>query len=263
MGVIPRAVYSGIDFYEYREYCEGDDIRYIDWNILARLDKKIIRTFCSDYKSSIDIVIDTSLSMTLGEPAKRWLSETVAFFLVNIAKNTNSNYCAYTFSNSDIYMFKNYNIFTSAYRKGEISYQGATYLNKFLTSYTNLKKDSKADFLFLISDLHCQDNLEIFFNNVVKLAKRVVIMQVYSSKEIENIKTGRILIEEPETGATREVFVNKLTKKVFMANYEKFLLVVKKYAWRNGIILIQIDSSSCLDKIVQYLLMYKVIKKEK
>lgn len=54
------------EFVEYRAYGEGDDPRYIDWNVYARTDKTYIKRFLGETNSHLMILLDTSASMGYG-----------------------------------------------------------------------------------------------------------------------------------------------------------------------------------------------------
>ena len=55
---------SSAEFSDFREYMPGDDIRNIDWNAYARLDRLYIKEYMEEKESSVSIFLDTSLSMT-------------------------------------------------------------------------------------------------------------------------------------------------------------------------------------------------------
>lgn len=52
-----------VDFVEYRPYVPGDDIRYVDWKVLARTDRYYIKKFEGDTNTRIHLVVDVSGSM--------------------------------------------------------------------------------------------------------------------------------------------------------------------------------------------------------
>lgn len=58
-----------IDFADYREYNLGDDIRRIDWNLFARLNKHYIKLFTDERQMHVRIFLDCSASMGL-DPLK-------------------------------------------------------------------------------------------------------------------------------------------------------------------------------------------------
>jgi uncharacterized protein (DUF58 family) len=61
---------TGTDLAGLREYVEGDDARYIDWNATARLNEPQIRMFTEDRELTVWLVLDRSASMTVGAPAR-------------------------------------------------------------------------------------------------------------------------------------------------------------------------------------------------
>ncbi len=56
---------SGLEFENFRDYTEGDDLRFLDWNAFARHDHLVIRTFRPEREIEVTILIDTSASMAL------------------------------------------------------------------------------------------------------------------------------------------------------------------------------------------------------
>jgi len=59
------------DFAEYRAYNDGDDLRFIDWNVYARSDKMFIKRFRGETNSAVNLLLDTSASMGYGEPISK------------------------------------------------------------------------------------------------------------------------------------------------------------------------------------------------
>jgi len=59
------------DFAEYRAYNDGDDLRFIDWNVYARSDKMFIKRYRGETNSAVNLLLDTSASMGYGEPISK------------------------------------------------------------------------------------------------------------------------------------------------------------------------------------------------
>ncbi|QYK52081.1 MAG: DUF58 domain-containing protein [Fimbriimonadaceae bacterium] len=59
-----------LEFKDYRDYSDGDDLRHIDWNVLARLGQPIIKTYQDEEDLPLTLLVDCSLSMDYGEPNK-------------------------------------------------------------------------------------------------------------------------------------------------------------------------------------------------
>jgi hypothetical protein len=58
-----------VEFDDYREYVAGDDLRFIDWNVMARLDRLFIKVFQEEEDLALHLIIDASPSMNAGEGA--------------------------------------------------------------------------------------------------------------------------------------------------------------------------------------------------
>lgn len=82
----PRHGFSA-EFAEYRSYVPGDDIRYLDWKVLARRDRCFIRKFREETNLRCHLLLDLSRSMSYGSLTytkldyARTLAATLAVFL--------------------------------------------------------------------------------------------------------------------------------------------------------------------------------------
>lgn len=54
---------SSIEFADFRNYVKGDDLRHLDWNLFARLEKPFIKLFEDEEDLAVYLLIDASLSM--------------------------------------------------------------------------------------------------------------------------------------------------------------------------------------------------------
>lgn len=89
---------SSIEFAEFRRYTPGDDFRFIDWNIMARLQKVMIRSFWDEENISVHLLIDTSSSMRFGTPSKLQYAKKVAACLASVALANHDSAGLATFS---------------------------------------------------------------------------------------------------------------------------------------------------------------------
>ncbi len=67
-----RSVKRGqsVEFADYRDYSLGDDLRQLDWNVYARLEKLFVKLFIEEEDVTVTFLIDGSASMAAGRPAK-------------------------------------------------------------------------------------------------------------------------------------------------------------------------------------------------
>jgi uncharacterized protein (DUF58 family) len=61
---------QSVEFADFRNYVAGDDLRLLDWNLYARLDKLIIKLFMEEEDLHFYTLIDASMSMDFGTPTK-------------------------------------------------------------------------------------------------------------------------------------------------------------------------------------------------
>jgi uncharacterized protein (DUF58 family) len=67
-----------IEFADYRNYTEGDDLRHLDWNVLARLDTPVMRTYQDEEDLLVYLTLDASQSMLFGNPTKYEIAQKYA-----------------------------------------------------------------------------------------------------------------------------------------------------------------------------------------
>lgn len=56
---------ASIDFVDYRDYAPGDDLRFVDWNIFARLQRPFLKQFQREEERHLVIIADASRSMAV------------------------------------------------------------------------------------------------------------------------------------------------------------------------------------------------------
>jgi uncharacterized protein (DUF58 family) len=73
-----RRAGAGEEFVGHRPYGPGEELRHLDWNLLARLDRPFVRVHRREAGERWAILLDTSASMGLGRPGKLQLAAEVA-----------------------------------------------------------------------------------------------------------------------------------------------------------------------------------------
>jgi uncharacterized protein (DUF58 family) len=61
---------SSIEFADYRTYTHGDDLRRLDWNVYARLEKLFLKLYVEEEDLHVHLLLDASASMGFGTPQK-------------------------------------------------------------------------------------------------------------------------------------------------------------------------------------------------
>ena len=81
----------GMEFSEVREYCPGDDVRTIDWNVSARMGHPFVKKFTEERELTVVLVVDVSGSSDFGTgpTTKMAISAEVAALLAFSATRNN------------------------------------------------------------------------------------------------------------------------------------------------------------------------------
>lgn len=69
---------QSVEFADFRNYVPGDDLRFVDWNLYARLDKLFLKLFMEEEDLHVYFLVDASPSMDFGEPTKFFTAKQVA-----------------------------------------------------------------------------------------------------------------------------------------------------------------------------------------
>ena len=82
-----RSVKRGqsVEFADFRDYTLGDDLRQLDWNVYARLERLFVKLFVEEEDVTVTFLIDASPSMAYGRPQKLLFAKRAAAALGYIA----------------------------------------------------------------------------------------------------------------------------------------------------------------------------------
>lgn len=84
------------EFADYRDYVEGDDTRFVDWNIFARLQRPYIKLFQHEEEMHVVLLVDASSSMRYGDKALRARQYAAGFGIMGLFAGERVS--AYTFT---------------------------------------------------------------------------------------------------------------------------------------------------------------------
>lgn len=69
---------QSVEFADFRNYVPGDDLRFVDWNLYARLDKLFLKLFLEEEDLHVYFLVDASPSMNFGDPTKFFAAKQLA-----------------------------------------------------------------------------------------------------------------------------------------------------------------------------------------
>ena len=238
---------QGLDFDDFREYQHGDEIRFIDWNVTARMNSPFIRKFREERELSVILAIDVSGSADFGSVhfSKREAAAEAAAILGFSALGNGDKVGLLVFANEPI-------LFVPPAK-------GSRHLLRMVREILLARPDqpgtsisNACDFLirtlrrravvFMISDF-LDDPLD---KPLGKLARKheTLALQVTDPLEEELPKAGKVVLTDPETGW--EVLVNTHNANLRMG-YEKLMRRkhegVAKVCRKHGIDLAQLSTA--------------------
>src|SRR5438105_12487100 len=69
---------QSVEFADYRNYAHGDDLRRVDWNAYARMERLFIKLYQEEEDLTVHVLLDASRSMDWGDPSQVTLTAPVA-----------------------------------------------------------------------------------------------------------------------------------------------------------------------------------------
>jgi uncharacterized protein (DUF58 family) len=196
----------GVDFADLREYQPGDDIRYIDWNVTARMDAPYVRQYVEDREITAWFLLDLSPSMDFGmvENHKRAvLIDFVATISRLLTRHGNrvgaliyGDRVAQTIParGGRIHVLR---LVNDLLKQPHLPKAPATDLSVLLKA--GLQHLKRRSLVFVVSDFISEPGWEGLLN---LLAQRheVLAIRLWDPREIELPDIGPIMIEDAETG---------------------------------------------------------------
>jgi uncharacterized protein (DUF58 family) len=194
---------QGLDFDDFRQYQHGDEVRFIDWNVTARMNEPFVRKFREERELSVIMAVDVSGSADFGSRhlSKRELSAEIAAVLGFSALHNGDKVGLLVFAGEPVMFIPPAKgsrhllrmireILMAKPQKPGTSISGAC---DFLIR--SLKRKS---LVFMISDFHA-DSLD---KPLGKLARKheMVALRVNDPLEEELPKAGKVVMVDPETG---------------------------------------------------------------
>lgn len=202
---------QGLDFEDYREYQHGDETRFIDWKVTARMHTPHIRTFREERELSVLLAVDVSGSnkYASGRLSKKQKAARIAAVLAFCAKYNGDKVGLLLFSDStELYLSpaKGTKHVLRIIReilgfvpegKGTSIANACDFINK------TLKRKS---LVFLLSDFMDHD----FSKKLGALGKQheTIAMRIYDPVEEELPMVGKVNLTDPETGYQTMVNTN-------------------------------------------------------
>ena len=195
----------GVDFADLREYQPGDDIRYIDWNVTARMDTPYVRQYTEDREITAWFLLDLSPSMDFGmQNLKRSMLVDFVATLARLLTRHGNRVGAILYGSrvertipaggGRIQVLR---IINDLLKQPQLPRAPFTDLSPLLAAGLNGIK--RRSLVFIISDFISAPGWERLLN-LLNQKHEVVAIRLWDPREVELPDIGPVIMEDAETG---------------------------------------------------------------
>ena len=250
---------TGMEFADYRAYEPGDDLRYVDWNIYARLGKLFIKLHHTDEDLPLALLLDSSRSMEFGTPTKLTCAKQIVAALGYIALAHADSVAIYTCTERLSVALpptsgkSQFSRLTKAITA--IAANGQTRLTECLKQLPMYQRPP--GMVVILSDFLDPDSYAVGFKSLLGRGFLITAIHLVSQEEIdpqahmENAVTGSDwLVEDAETGETRAITFNAEILTQYQAQQQTFCADLQRFCIDQGIGYAQLKNNSPIEPFV-------------
>ena len=209
----------GVDFADLREYQAEDDIRYIDWNVTARMDTPYVRQYTEDREISAWFLLDLSPSVDFGtmqnQEGKRSMLVDFVGVLSRVLTRHGNRVGAMMFGNGlqkmvparggKMHVLR---LIHEMQKQPRLPQAPFTDLGLFLKGALNSIK--KRSLIFVISDFISAPGWESALS-LLNQHHEVIAVRLFDPAEMDLPDVGVMVMEDAETGG--QLYVDTHDKK--------------------------------------------------
>ena len=200
----------GVDFADLREYQPEDDIRYIDWNVTARMNTPYVRKYVEDREITAWFLLDLSPSVDFGTVQTQSVKRTVLIdFVTTLARllTRHGNRVGAMFASGGrrvertiparggrIHVLRLVNDLLKQPRLPKAPFTNLTPLLE-----AGLHSIKRRSLVFIISDFISAPGWERLLNSLTR-RHEVLAIRLWDPREVELPDIGPVMMEDAETG---------------------------------------------------------------
>jgi uncharacterized protein (DUF58 family) len=225
-----------IEFADYRDYVQGDDLRHVDWNIYSRLDELYLKLFQEFEDVTLHLLIDTSRSMDFGMPKKLSFGLRLMAALGYIGLSGYDRVSIGALSGDRVNALSPVRGKASAnklfaFLQG-LESGGSTRLDDAFRGYT-LRNRNKGVYV-VISDFLDENGFESSLRRLQATRSDVYVIQVLAPEEILPELTGDLKLIDSESNSATEVSVSRALMRRYHQNRDAFIEKLRTYCLARG-----------------------------
>jgi uncharacterized protein (DUF58 family) len=243
---------QSVEFADYRNYVIGDDLRFLDWNLFARLDRLFIRLFMEEEDLHVYILIDNSLSMDFGTPSKLRYAKQVAAALGFIGLVNMDRVVIEAFNDRLVQSMPAARGRRSLWRLMDFLQKlepaGPSDMRKSLKTFSI--KSSGKGIVILLSDLMDKGGYEDALRYLVARQLDIYVIQILSQEEIEPEIVGDLRLVDIEDDDVAEITVSSPLLKRYKQNLAAYRASLHEFCTRRAISYLFTSNQVPFDRLV-------------
>lgn len=245
---------QSVEFADFRPYTPGDDLRRIDWNAYARMDRFFVKLFVEEEDLTVHILLDTSESMVWGEPAKLSYAIRVAGALGYIGLTGLDRVTVTAMGGAEHSPGKCFPPSRGRRQAPRLfrflqSVQGAGPVNLpiELSSYAATTRQTGP--LLLISDL-MDENWQDGISSLASNGFEITVLHLLSPQEVEPDILGDVKLLDIETGADVEITADYALLDRYRQTLRDWQNEIFTFCNARGIVYIPVNTATPFEELV-------------
>ena len=241
-----------VEFADFRNYVPGDDLRFIDWNLYARLEKLFLKLYLEEEDLHFYALIDTSSSMDFGEPTKLQFAKQLAAALgfVGLCRADRvriDSVGSDTKSSAPVLRGRH-----SLWRM--LDYLEAMESGANVPLAEGIKRfslrNSGKGILVLITDLMDKTGYEAALRYLVAQQMDVYVIHVLSPEELDPDVKGDLKLVDCEDQDIAEITVSRPLLNKYKRTLASFVESAREFCTRRGMSYVMTSSSVPVEQMV-------------
>lgn len=243
---------QSVEFADFRNYVAGDDLRFIDWNTYARLDKLFLKLFLEEEDLHFYTLIDVSPSMQFGTPTKAHYAKQLAAALGYIGLCRADRVKVEPLDGSTTNS-------APVLRGRKSLFRLTEYLeNLDVTSNVSLKEAVKAfcirntgkGILVIITDLMDKSGYEEALKYLVARDLDIYLIHVLSQEEIDPDIKGDLKLVDCEDNDFTEISVSRRLIDRYKQTLATFIEQSRDFCAKRGIVYTMTSTERSVERLV-------------
>lgn len=227
---------QSVEFADFRNYVAGDDLRLLDWNLYARLDKLILKLFLEEEDLHFCALIDSSLSMNFGEPTKLQYAKQLAAALGFVGLIRADRVRIETLDQKPGQRSPAYRGRASVWRMEQQiqAIEPSSETNLALGVKNFCLRNPGRGVVVLISDLMDKDGYETALKYFVSHEIDCFVIQVLSREELDPDVKGDLRLVDCEDHDEAEITVSAPLMRKYKQTLDNFVASAQQFCTRRG-----------------------------